>query len=374
MRPPLLNDNAFKLCLFGFNLTGGQTISTAEGVNNPTWENNTRLAQMADRAGFEALIPVGRWIGFGGPSQYHSKSFESYTWAAGLGAKTQHSMVVATGHVPALHPIVAAKQAVTVDHITNGRFALNLVSGWFKQEIEIFGAEMLDHDGRYAQAGEWIDVVKRLWREPEAFDFQGEFFKLTGAAADPKPIQSPHPVVINAGISPRGQQFSAQHADVGFIAGESLEQIATNAAAFRKVARDQFDRDIVLLADVVVACFPTDEEARTYADYVAEKGDKIAAGNNAAIMQAHSKGWSDEQYARFMRQFMQSYGCAQGVGSPETVARFFMDLKEAGVDGAAFSIMGHWEDNLRRVTEEVVPMLEAAGLRVPHAERLRQTA
>ena len=370
MPAPLLNDNEFKLCLFGFNLTGGQTISTAPGVNNPTWEGNTRLAKMADRAGFEALIPVGRWIGFGGPSQYHSKSFESYTWAAGLGAVTDYSMVVATGHVPALHPIVAAKQAVTVDHITNGRFALNLVSGWFKTEIEFFGADMLDHDGRYQQAAEWMDVVKRLWREPHEFDYEGEYFALKGAAADPKPIQSPHPVVINAGISSRGQKFSAEHADVGFITGESLEQMAQNAAAFRQVARDEFDRDIVLLADVVIACFPTDQQAQAYADLVAEKGDTIAAGNNAAIMQAHSKGWSDEQYGRFMRQFMQSYGCAQGVGSPKTVAKFFMDLKDTGVDGAAFSIMGHWEDNLRLVTEQVVPMLEEAGLRRPHGERL----
>ena len=114
-RAPLLNDNRFKLCLFAFNLTGGQTISTAEGVNDPTWEENLKLAQMADGAGLEALIPVGRWIGFGGPSQYHAKSFEAYTWAAGLGALTSYSMVVATGHVPAMHPIVAAKQSVTVD-------------------------------------------------------------------------------------------------------------------------------------------------------------------------------------------------------------------------------------------------------------------
>ena len=67
---------------------------------------------------------------------------------------------------------------------------------------------------------------------------------------------------------------------------------------------------------------------------------------------------------------MQSYGCAQAVGSPETVAQFFIDLCEAGVDGAAFSIMGQWEDNLRLITEEVVPLLEQAGLRRPHVERL----
>ena len=369
IRAPLLNDNKFKLALFAFNLTGGQTISTAPGVNDPSWAQNVRLATMADQAGLEALIPVGRWIGFGGPSQYHSKSFESYTWAAGLGALTEHAMVVATGHVPALHPIVAAKQSVTIDHITGGRFALNLVSGWFQTEMEFFGAKMLDHDGRYAQAEEWLQLVKRLWDESGTFDARGEHFDVQGAAAEPKPLQRPHPVIINAGISPRGQRFAASHADVGFIAGENIEQLAKNVQSFRRVA-DDLGKEIVILADIVVCCFPTDAEAQAYAKLIGDKGDRVAAGNNMAIMSAHSKGWSDEQYARFERQFMQSYGCAQAVGSPETVANYFVRLSEAGIDGAAFSIMGCWEENLRLVTEQVVPMLEQAGLRRSHAQRL----
>lgn len=367
---PLLNDNRFKLALFAFNLTGGQTISTAPGVNDPSWAQNVRLAQMADRAGFEALIPVGRWIGFGGASQYHSKSFESYTWAAGLGALTEYSMVVATGHVPALHPIVAAKQSVTVDHITGGRFALNLVSGWFKTEMEFFGAKMLDHDGRYTQAEEWLTLVKRLWDEAGEFDFLGEFFEVKQGAAEPKPLQRPHPVIINAGISPRGQRFAAANADVGFLAGENVQQMSEAARTFRSIAQEQ-GNDIVILADIVLCCFPTDAEAEAYAKLVGDQGDRVAAGNNMAFMSAYSKGWTDEQYARFERQFMQSYGCAQAVGSPETVARYCVELAEAGVDGAAFSIMGHWEDNLRLFTEEVVPLLEQGGLRKPHAERLQ---
>ena len=372
-KPPLLNDNALKLCLFAFNLTGGQTISTAEGVLNPTWADNVALAQMADNAGLEALIPVGRWIGFGGPSQYHAKSFEAYTWAAGLGALTQYSMVVATGHVPALHPIVAAKQSVTIDHITNGRFALNLVSGWFKTEMEFFGAKMLDHDGRYKQAEEWIKLCQRLWQEPAPFDFNGEFFSLSDARAEPKPIQTPHPVIINAGISPRGQRFAAEFADVGFISGEDLDAMAKNATSLKHLAREEFGREIVVLADIVLCCFPTDREAKAYANLVGDKGDKTAARNNMAIMSAHSQVWTDEQYTRFERQFMQSYGCSQAVGSPATVASYLQDLSAAGIDGAAFSIMGHWLENLRLFTEEVLPLLEASGLRLPHTERLART-
>ena len=367
---PLLNDNRFKLCLFAFNLSGGQTISTAPGVLDPNWEQNVRLARIADRAGFEALIPVGRWIGFGGPSQYHQKSFEAYTWAAGLGALTEYSMVVATGHVPAMHPIVAAKQSVTVDHITGGRFALNLVAGWFATEMEFFGARMLDHDGRYVQAAEWLGLCKRLWRDGGIFDFAGDFFTLRNASASPRPFQQPHPVILNAGISPRGQRFTAEHADVAFIAGENIEQLGSNAASLRRLAREEFGRDdLVILADVVACCFPTDREAEAYAKLIGDRGDTVAAGNNMAIMKLHSKGWTEEQYARFQRQFMQSYGCAQALGSPERVARFFIDLHAAGVDGAAFSIMGRWEENLSLIAGEVVPLLEEAGLRRPHAQR-----
>ena len=362
-RAPLLNDNRFKLCLFASNVTGGLTISTAPGVNNPTWAENLRLAQIADRAGFEAIIPVCRWIGFGGESNFMGKTFETFTWAAGLGAATEHIMVVATGHVPAIHPIVAAKQSVTVDHITGGRFGVNLVSGWFKSEMEFFAAEMLAHDMRYEQAAEWLSLVKSLWCEEQAFDHRGRFYNALGADAQPKPIQQPHPVVINAGISPRGQRFAAEHADVGFIMGEDTAELSRNAQALRAIARDEFGRDIVVLADLVIACYPSDQEAEDYAQLIADKGDTVAAENNMAIMRAFSKVWTDEQYERFGRRFMQSYGCAQAVGSPETIAAQLIELSAAGVDGIAFSIMGHWEQNLQLFADAVIPILERAGIR-----------
>ena len=366
---PLLNDNRLKLCLFASNVTGGLTISTAEGVNDPDWGEQLRLARIADRAGLEALIPVCRWVGFGGPSQFMGKTFETFTWAAGLGGQTDYTMVVATAHVPAVHPVVAAKQAVTIDHITGGRFGVNLVAGWFKSEMELFGVELRDHETRYQQAAEWVGVVKRLWLEPDVFDYSGEFYQLAGAEARPKPLQRPHPVVINAGISPRGQRFAAEHADVGFIMGEDIAELARNARTLRGVAREEFGRDIVVLADVVIACFPTDREAENYANLVGDKGDTQAAERNMRIMRVNSKVWTDEQYARFGRRFMQSYGCAQAVGSPRTVASYLIRLCESGVDGVAFSFMGFWEDNLRRLADEVIPLLEEAGVRKPHRER-----
>jgi alkanesulfonate monooxygenase SsuD/methylene tetrahydromethanopterin reductase-like flavin-dependent oxidoreductase (luciferase family) len=83
--------------------------------------------------------------------------------------------------VPTVHPVVAAKQCVTVDHISNGRFGLNLVMGWFTSEMEMFGAVQREHDERYAFGGEWIGVVKRRWTDEKAFDFDGKNFRICGS-------------------------------------------------------------------------------------------------------------------------------------------------------------------------------------------------
>ena len=118
-----------KLGVMAFNCSRGSTVTLDERAWEMTWEDNVRLAQMADAGGFEALLPVGRWKGYGGDSNFNHRTFESFTWAAGIAAKTEQIGVLATVHAPLVHPVAAAKQAATVDHIADGRFALNLVCG-----------------------------------------------------------------------------------------------------------------------------------------------------------------------------------------------------------------------------------------------------
>src|ERR1700733_15271093 len=126
---PLFNDNKLKLGLLGVNVSNGCAITTAEDRHTVSWSTNLAIAQTADRYGYEALVPVARWKGFGGESNFNGKNFETFTWAAGIGQATDQICVMTTAHVTATHPIVAAKEAVTVDHITGGRFAINIVCG-----------------------------------------------------------------------------------------------------------------------------------------------------------------------------------------------------------------------------------------------------
>ena len=156
---PLFNDNKLKLGLFGVNVSNGCAITTVEDRHTVSWPTNLAIAQRADKYGYEAMVPVARWRGFGGESNFNGTNFETYTWAAGLGQATKDICVLTTSHVPTIHPIVAAKQATTVDHITNGRFALNIVCGWFTPELEMFGVPQMEHDARYDHAAEWVEVM-----------------------------------------------------------------------------------------------------------------------------------------------------------------------------------------------------------------------
>jgi hypothetical protein len=103
---PLFNANKLKLGLFGVNVSNGCAITTAEDRHMVTWPTNLAIAQTADKYGYEAMVPVARWRGFGGESNFNGTNFETYTWAAGLGQATKDICVLTTSHVPTIHPIV----------------------------------------------------------------------------------------------------------------------------------------------------------------------------------------------------------------------------------------------------------------------------
>ncbi len=214
---PLFNDRKLKLGTFGTNLDRGCAISTIDGVLEINWPNTLELARCSEEMEFEALVPIGRWHGFGSHTNFNGPGFETFSWAAAIGASTKYPGVFATSHVPTIHPIMAAKQATTIDHVTNGRFALNIVTGWNRPEIEMFGSPLMEHNDRYDCAIEWLDIMKQLWMRDEPIDFEGRFYKIKKGYLEPKPIQRPFPAVMNAGGSERGQHFAAKYCDMVYV-------------------------------------------------------------------------------------------------------------------------------------------------------------
>jgi alkanesulfonate monooxygenase SsuD/methylene tetrahydromethanopterin reductase-like flavin-dependent oxidoreductase (luciferase family) len=356
----LFNANKLKLGVFAANVSHGGTATTAEGTLEMTWPNTLAVARAADRAGFEALVPVARWKGFGGPTNFNGSAFETYTWAAGLAAATRQISLFSTSHVLTTHPIVAAKQSVTIDHISDGRFALNVVCGWFQDEFDMFGLSLRDHDGLYEYAAEWLAVVRRLWSEQQDWNFNGKFFHISGGFSEPKPIQPSVPV-MNAGASAVGARFAAGNADMVFtgLSAHDEESGQERVANLRRLAREEFGRELQVWTSCAIVCRPTEREAQDFARYyIVERGDweavatisrnRYPARPPVAGEPLRSPGW----------------GSYLVVGTPEQVTDRMLRLSKLGLDGVVLSWV-NYQDELAVWASDVLPLLEQAGLRKP---------
>ena len=334
MANALFNDNRLKLGVFGLNVSNGCAATTAEGHLQPTWQNNIAIAGMADRAGIEALVPVARWKGFGGKTNFNGACFESYTWAAGLAASTRQAAVFSTSHVPTMHPIVAAKQATTIDHISNGRFVLNVVCGWYEPEFLMFGSPIMAHDTLYDYAAEWLEVIRRLWTAEAEFDFEGRFFRINKGFHQPKPIQKPFPPIMSAGSSDVGARFAAQYADMVFtsIAESQDDETKARIQARRAMGREQFNRAFQVWTTCSVVCRPTEKEAMDYARYyILEHGDWEAVANLAGGRRPTGPPGPGEPLRS------PGWGGYMLVGTPEQIVDRLMHLSAMGVDGVVLS-------------------------------------
>lgn len=358
---PLFNEQKLKLGLFGTNVSNGLTMTSAPTTFRPTWHQNLAIAQAADRMGMELLVPVARWRGFGGSTNFNGTSLETYTWAAGLAQATENIMVFATTHLPTVEPVVAAKMAATIDHIAQGRFGLNAVMGWFSPEMEMFGKGQRTHDDRYAFGDEWMTIVKQLWTEPNTFDFNGTYLSAHGAQAEPKPIQPGGPVLVNAGNSPAGIEFSAKHVDFNFATIDTLENAAAYSQKVRSIAAERYQRKIGLMTYAFVICRDTEEEAQAVADAILEAGDWEGAKSLMSVLGMQSESYS-EQIRAFQERFILGYGGYPIIGTPEKVVSELGTLSAAGMDGVIVGFLDY-EKELATFERDVMPLLVQAGLR-----------
>lgn len=366
-RHPLYNDRALKLGTFSTNLRGGCTMSTIDGVLEATWGQTTALARMGEEMEFEALVPVGRWRGFGGLTDPHGAGFECFTWAAGQAAQTENAGIFVTSHVPTIHPVMAAKQLTTIDHISDGRVALNVVTGWNAPEIEMFGASLLPHDERYAVAQEWIDIVRALWTRDDPFSFEGKYYRVKDAFLRPKPVQQPYPALMNAGSSPAGRQFGARNCDVVFISvdiGQSTpEGMAEKVTQFRHLAREEYGRDIQVWINAYIVEGDTEADAKAYLDYYANQhGDWEAAQNLIGNMIGSSESFARDTIDQMKFHFIAGGGGYPIVGSQAQVVDSLAALSRTGLDGVLLSFPRYIED-MRRFQQNTYPLLVEAGLR-----------
>ena len=296
-------------------------MSDLDGRLDITWANTVALAKLAEEMEFEALVPVARWQGWGGKTNPQGPGFEAYTWAAGIAASVPKVGVVSTSHITINHPIIAAKQSAAIDHISDGRFILNVVTGWVQPG---------DRDVRPADARPRgpLRLRRGMARHHQAavdqddsFDHEGRFFKIKKGYLAPKPIQYPYPAIMDAGASELGRHYAVKNCDLVFtvIRTGGLEECARHVQAYHALARED-GRDIKVWTLVNIVQGEKEKEARDFYNYyVHQQGDWAAAKNMVEIfsLETNKRNVPPERMRPLQEAFIQGWGGLPVVGTRE---------------------------------------------------------
>jgi dimethylsulfone monooxygenase len=363
-RRSMHGSNKLQIGLFGANCSSGRAVTLVPQRWSGNWPDNKHLAQMSDEAGIDFLLPIGRWKGYGGDTDYQGTTLETITWATGLLASTKRITVFGTVHAPIFNPVVAAKEMVTADHIGEGRFGLNIVVGWNEGEFDMFGVTQREHEDRYAYAQEWIDVIKMIWSEREDFDFDGNYLHMKSIRGKPKPYGGTRPVIMNAGASTTGQAFAVKNCDAFFLQASrtSLEETTQKVRNAQGAARAE-GREIGCYTVGVITCRPTRKEAAEYYHHcIVEHADWSAVDGILALKHISPQTVPMEEYLLKRSQYAQGMGGLPIVGDPDHVAAQLADLSKAGLTGIAISLV-NYADELPYFCDEVIGRLQRMGLR-----------
>jgi alkanesulfonate monooxygenase SsuD/methylene tetrahydromethanopterin reductase-like flavin-dependent oxidoreductase (luciferase family) len=359
---PIRNKNKLKLGFFSPNCSGGMSVTKVPERWVNSWDNNIRLAQLADEAGIEFLLPIARWIGYGGETDFHGSVLETVTWATGLLAHTKRINVFATVHTAFIHPVVAAKQLATADQLSHGRLGLNVVAGWNKPEYDAFGIALPEkHSDRYALAQEWFDVVKRIWNHEGPFDWDGNFYHLKGIYGFPRPFDGTPPV-MNAAGSGEGREFAARNADFLFAISVDLEKSKVEVDQIKERA-GKLGRDTGVFTLCHVVCRPNKKEADEYYHYYSqEHADWGAVDNLMRLQGMHAQSFPPEALRTLRDRFSAGHGTYPLVGDPDTIVRELAKIPASGFAGTTLSFVDYVKE-FPYFRDEVLPRLEKMGLR-----------
>ena len=316
-------------------LRGGE-----EGIEDH-FELARATLQKAERYGFETSLVAERFIG---------AEYEAWILATALSQHTSKIELIVAVHPGIVSPQVAAKMGATLDNLTRGRCAINVVNGWWREEMDTYGnGGWLDEgEARYRRMDEFIEIMTGLWTR-EQVTLQGEFYQIDKGRLPQKLYAQPHPPIYTASRSEIGKDVVARRCQSWFIDAphghrQWRENFATIEGHLR--AMDQrcgaLGRKLDYVLNAAVLCADTDEEAHARADALEERarGDRL-------LMAGGVKGMGGGL-----------------VGSPATIAARIDQYSEIGVDCLMLRFLPAFE-GMDRFARDVMPLLRVKGALAP---------
>ena len=345
--------------LFWFlpTLGDGRYLGTATGARPITLEYLRQIAAAADDLGFEgALLPTGRGCE------------DAWIVASMLAPATRRLKFLVAMRPGLTTPGTSARMATTLDRFSDGRLLINVVAGGDAEELAGEGLH-LDHDGRYALTGEYLDIWRRLCAG-ERVDFRGEHLNADGGQLSILPVQRPHPPIYFGGSSPAAHAVAARHADVYLTWGEPPDAVATKIDDVRKRAAD-LGRTLRFGIRLHAIVRETEREAWEAADaLIRHVDDRAIASAWANFARIDSEGQrrmallhgGDRSKLVIAPNLWAGVGLVRGgagtalVGDPDQVAARVREYAAIGLDTFILSGYPHLEE-AHRVAELLFPAL-----------------
>ena len=304
------------------------------GQADRSFEVALAVVRRAEELGFATTLIAERHLG---------PDLEAWILATAMIAQTSTIELLVAVHPGIVHPQLAAKMGASLDRISGGRFAINVVNGWYEKEFDVFGnGGWLDQSAaRYCRMGEYMQVLKGLWCE-ESFDLDGEFFRLEDASLPIKSVQAPNPPIYAASGAALGMDAVARYADVWFVnyqpgfdnAAGNIEKIARDVEDMRRRAAE-YGREMRYGISGHVICTEDAKEA------IARVRELEAYGEKDRIAAVAAKGLG-----------------AGLVGTPEAIAGRLREFHQIGIETPMVHFFPMLE-GLETFAREVVPKLPA---------------
>ncbi|KIZ49770.1 alkanesulfonate monooxygenase [Pseudomonas oryzihabitans] len=350
-----MSQNPVKFAYWVPNVSGGLVVSTIEQRTHWGIDYNRKLAQLAEQAGFDyALTQIRFTAGYGAEYQHESVAFSHALLAA-----TERLKVIAAILPGPWNPALAAKQLATIDQLTHGRVAINLVSGWFKGEFHGIGEPWLDHDERYRRSEEFIRALKGIWTQ-DNFSFAGDFYRFRNYTLKPKPLQQPHPEIFQGGSSRAARDMAARVSDWYFTNGNTPEGIRAQVEDLRAKAAAN-GHAIKVGVNAFVIARDTEAEARAVLDEIIAKANPEAVqafgheARNAGAASPEGEGnWAKSSFEDLV-QYNDGFK-TNLIGTPEQIAERIVALKAVGVDLVLAGFL-HFQEEVEYFGKRVLPLV-----------------
>ena len=313
----------------------GWLISSTSPQYTPSFDLNREVVLRAEKYGFDFALSMIKLRGFGGESGFWDQNLESFTLMAGLAAVTSRIKLYATVPTLVIPPAIAARMTSTIDSISNGRFGLNVITGWQRPEYSQMGLWPGDEyfARRYDFAAEYVQVMQELWTTGVS-NFKGEFFKMEDCRLSPRP-QVPIKL-ISAGQSDAGMKFIAKYADYNFVFGMGFNTptaCATTVERLQKASASS-GRTVATYGLFMIITGETDAEAKAKWDLYKAGADHEALRWLTQQSSADTKSGADTN-VRHMSSEVSNVNLNIGLlcGSYASVARMMDEI--ATVPGLA---------------------------------------